>query len=146
MAATQAEWGVPDAVAGVAAPSSTSRSKQATVVADEVRRLRSAACSRETIHLGIHGYISIAEATPGLLGQKPDQDQKIASKLAPTGPQESITYFVFDESERVRDLLNINRSRASSLLQGRVVRADPLRLQKQLRVMASHLAVIQHTQ
>ena len=40
-----------------------SRSKQGTVVADEVRRLRSAACSRETIHLGILGYISIAAAT-----------------------------------------------------------------------------------
>ena len=40
-----------------------SRSKQATVVADEVRRLRSAACSRETIHFGIIGYISVAAAT-----------------------------------------------------------------------------------
>ncbi|MGO2704568.1 MAG: hypothetical protein ACTIBJ_08985, partial [Pseudomonas helleri] len=37
----------------------------------------------------------------GLLDQdqKPDQDQQIASKLAPTGPLESITYFVFDKSE-----------------------------------------------
>ncbi len=40
-----------------------SRSKQATVVADEVRRLRSAACSRKTIHLGILGCIYIAAAT-----------------------------------------------------------------------------------
>ena len=40
-----------------------SRSRQATVVADEVRRLRSAACSRKTIHLGILKYISIAAAT-----------------------------------------------------------------------------------
>ena len=40
-----------------------SRSKQVTVVADEVRRLRSAACSRKTIHFGILGYISIAAAT-----------------------------------------------------------------------------------
>ena len=40
-----------------------SRSKQVTVVADEVRRLRAAACSRKTIHFGILGYISIAAAT-----------------------------------------------------------------------------------
>ena len=40
-----------------------SRSKQPTVVADEVQRLRSAACSRETIHFGIIGYISVAAAT-----------------------------------------------------------------------------------
>ncbi len=46
-----------------------SRSRQATVVADEVRSLRSASVVQR-----------------GLLDQdqKPDQDQKIASKLAPT--------------------------------------------------------------
>ena len=27
-----------------------------------------------------------------------DQDQQIASKLAPTGPLESISYFMFDKS------------------------------------------------
>ncbi|MGP5284750.1 hypothetical protein ACTXNJ_26690, partial [Pseudomonas helleri] len=32
--------------------------------------------------------------------QKQDLDQKIASKLAPTGPLESITYFMFDKSCR----------------------------------------------
>ncbi|HCN62934.1 MAG TPA: hypothetical protein DIT33_05980, partial [Pseudomonas sp.] len=32
------------------------------------------------------------------------QDQKIASKLAPTGPLESITYFMFDRRLRSYDL------------------------------------------
>jgi hypothetical protein len=41
------------------------------------------------------------------LDQIPDQGQKIASKLAPTKPLKSITYFMFDKSELARDLLTL---------------------------------------
>ncbi|MGO2707248.1 MAG: hypothetical protein ACTIOG_03750, partial [Pseudomonas helleri] len=46
--------------------------------------------------------------------QKPDQDQKIASKLAPTGSLESITYFVFDKSGRPVFDAALSRSKQDS--------------------------------
>jgi hypothetical protein len=43
-----------------------------------------------------------------------DQDQKIASKLAPTRPLESITYFMFDKSCRPVYDAALSRSKQDS--------------------------------
>ena len=108
-----------------------SRSKQSTVVADEVRRLRSAACSRKN-HPSRDSWVHIHCCGNGHLGFRPYAVP--LGKLAPTGPLESITYFVFDRSCRpVYDAALSRSKQATKYLQHPPISSLSLRERARVR-------------